>query len=160
MPQPESELNPGGKVDEASREAIVDHWINTRSARKTAAHFGIAPATVRSAVYEAARISRLPETVASDIAGERRRLEIAMDTLWPAVKAGDRKTIETWRKLSAYLRLLNGWIAPPSAGFHVSVNTVQIASGSAKLEALLNDLVALPPPQADKQASEETGEVD
>ena len=85
-----------------------------------------------------------PFAKGSDIAGERRRLEIAMDTLWPAVKAGDRKVIETWRKLGSDLRLLNGWIAPPSSGFHVSVNVAQVTSGSTKLEALLDSLMALP----------------
>ena len=151
------EIDHSDEVDEASRKAIVDHWIETRSARKTAAHFNIEPRTVRRAIYEAAKISRLPESVATDIAGERRRLEIAMDVLWPAVKAGDRKSIETWRKLGSDLRLLNGWIAPPSSGFHLSVNVAQVTSGSARLEALHDSLTALPAP-ADAEVGNEVGE--
>src|SRR5262245_39967526 len=44
------------------------------------------------------------------------------------------------------LRVLTGWQAPASSGFHLSVNVAQVTTGSAKLEELLNNLTALPVP--------------
>jgi len=81
-----------------------------------------------------------------------------MDRYWPHAMNGDKKAAELWRKLGVDLRLLTGWQAPASSGFHLSVNVAQVTSGSARLEELLNNLMALPPPtnaEVDKEAGKE-----
>ena len=81
-----------------------------------------------------------------------------MDRYWPDAMNGDKKAAELWRKLGVDLRLLTGWQAPASSGFHLSVNVAQVTSGSARLEELLNNLMALPPPtnaEVDKEAGKE-----
>jgi hypothetical protein len=73
----------------------------------------------------------LPENVKADIASEVRRLQMVMDRYWPDAMADDKKAAELWRKLGVDLRILTGWQAPASAGFHLSVNVAQVTSGSA-----------------------------
>jgi hypothetical protein len=116
----------------------------------------LATKNVRSIVDDAARVARLPENVKADIHGEVVRLQKAMDVLWPRVMAGELKAVEVWRKLGVDLRLLTGWQAPASSGFHLSVNVAQVTSGSAKLEELLNNLMALPAP-ANAEVGDEVG---
>ena len=113
---------------------------------------------VKQVIHDAAVFASLPENIKADIHGEVRRLQIAMDVLWPRVLEGELKAVEAWRKLGVDLRILTGWQAPASSGFHLSVNVAQVTTGSAKLEELLNSLAALPPPQADKQADNVAGD--
>jgi hypothetical protein len=69
---------------------------------------------VQQIIYDAAALASLPETVKCDISAEVRRLQMAMDVLWPRVQEGELKAIEVWRKLGVDLRLLTGWQAPAS----------------------------------------------
>jgi hypothetical protein len=134
------------EISEATRADVRDDWVVTRSLRRTAEKFGLTIKAVKRIVFDAAAVSRLPENVRADISGEVRRLQLMMDRYWPDAMNGDKKAAELWRTLGCDLRLLAGWQAPASSGFHLSVNTVQVTSGSAKLEELLNNLMALPPP--------------
>ena len=133
-------------IAEATRSDVLSDWIASRCISTTADRFGLPTKAVRSIVDDAARVARLPENVKADIHGEVLRLQKAMDVLWPRVMDGELRAIETWRKLGVDLRLLTGWQAPASSGFHLSVNVAQVTTGSAKLEALLDSLMALPAP--------------
>jgi hypothetical protein len=144
-------------LSEATRANVRDDWVVTRCVSKTAPRFGITNQAVKQVIADAATFASLPETVKCDIHAEVRRLQIAMDVLWPRVMQGELKAVEAWRKLGVDLRILTGWQAPASSGFHLSVNTVQVTRGSAKLEELLNNLMALPPPQADNKADNDAG---
>jgi hypothetical protein len=138
------------EIPEATRRDVRDDWVVTRCISTTAKKFGITNEAVKQVIADAAVFSALPETIKSDIHAEVRRLQIAMDVLWPRVLAGELKAIDRWRKLGVDLRVLTGWQAPASSGFHLSVNVAQVTTGSAKLEELLNSLTALPaPPEAD-----------
>jgi hypothetical protein len=96
------------------------------------------------------------QSIKCDIDAEVRRLQMAMDVLWPRVMQGELKAVEVWRKLGVDLRILTGWQAPASSGFHLSVNVAKVTTGSAKLEELLNNLAALPAP-ASAEAGNEAG---
>jgi hypothetical protein len=143
-------------ISEATRADVCDDWVVTRSLRRTAEKFGLTIKAVKQIVFDAAAVSRLPENMKADIAGEVRRLQMMMDRYWPDAMAGDKKAAELWRRLGVDLRLLTGWQAPASSGFHLSVNVAQVTSGSAKLEQLLNDLMALPAP-ANSEVGNEVG---
>jgi hypothetical protein len=118
-----------GGISEATRGDVLDDWIVSRNVGRTAEKFGL-----ETKEHDAAVFSRLPETVRIDIHGEVLRLQTAMDILWPRVLKGELKDIEVWRRLGVDLRLLTGWQAPASSGFHLSVNVAQVTSGSAKFE--------------------------
>jgi hypothetical protein len=134
------------EVSDATRGDVLDDWIVSRNVGRTAEKFGLGTREVRRIIHDAAVFSRLPETVRIDIHGEVRRLQMLMDRYWPDAMAGDKKAAELWRKLGIDLRVLTGWQAPASSGFHLSVNVAQVTTGSAKLEELLNNLMALPAP--------------
>jgi len=145
-------------ISEATRAQVRDDWVVTRCISTTAKKFGLDNKAVKQVIHDAAVFASLPENIKADIHGEVRRLQIAMDVLWPRVLDGELKAIETWRKLGVDLRILTGWQAPASSGFHLSVNVAQVTTGSAKLEELLDSLKALPPPKADKQADNVAGD--
>jgi hypothetical protein len=134
------------EIGEATRGDVLDDWIVSRNVGRTAEKFGLKTEEVRKLIHDAAVLSRLPEAVRIDIHGEVRRLQMLMDRYWPDAMNGDKKSAELWRKLGVDLRVLTGWQAPTSSGFHLSVNVAQLTSGSAKLEELLNNLMALPAP--------------
>lgn len=142
------------EICEATRGDILDDWIVSRNVGRTAQKFGLPTKEVKRVIHDAAVVSRLPENVKADIHGEVRRLEMLMDRYWPDAMAGDKKAAELWRKLGVDLRLLTGWQAPASSGFHLSVNVAAVTTGSAKLEALLNNLAALPAPTNTEVGSE------
>jgi len=145
---------------DATRAEVRDEWVVTRCISTTAKKFGLTNQVVKRIIYDAAVFTSLPETVKCDIDAEvRRLLQMAMDVVWPRVMQGELKATEVWRKLGVDLRLLTGWQAPASSGFHLAVNVAQVTSGSAKLEKLLNDLMALPAP-ADAKVGNEAGKPD
>jgi hypothetical protein len=147
-------------ISEATRGDVLDDWIISRNVGRTAEKFGLPTKEVRKLIHDAAIVSRLPETVRIDIHAEVRRLQIAMDTLWPRVLRGELKAIEVWRRLGVSLHALVGWVAPANSGFHLSVNSVTVTTGSAKLEQLLDSLMALPPPQANNSQANNEAEGD
>jgi hypothetical protein len=140
------------EISEATRAEVRDDWVVTRSVTRTAQKFGLANKAVKQIIHDAAVLANPPENIKADIAGEVRRLQMMMDRYWPDAMAGDKKAAELWRKLGVDLRVLTGWQAPASSGFHLSVNVAQVTTGSAKLEALLNNLAALPAPQASEES--------
>jgi hypothetical protein len=131
-------------VSEATRAEVRDDWVVTRCISRTAQKFGLTNQVVKQIIHDAAVFASLPETIKADISGEVRRLQIMMDRYWPDAMNGDKKAAELWRKLGVDLRILTGWQAPASSGFHLSVNVAQVTSCSAKLEELLNNLMSLP----------------
>jgi hypothetical protein len=90
-----------------------------RNVARTAQKFGLTNQAVKQVIHDAAVFAGLPENIKADIHGEV-------------------------RKLGVDLRILTGWQAPASSGFHLSVNVAQVTTGSAKLEELVKDLKALP----------------
>jgi hypothetical protein len=143
------------EISEATRSDVRDDWVVTRCVSRTAQKFRITNQAVKQIIYDAATFAALPETIRADIHAEVRRLQLLMDRYWPDAMNGDKKAAELWRKLGCDLRILTGWQAPAASGFHLSVNVAHVTTGSAKLEALLNNLMALPTPEADKQADSE-----
>jgi hypothetical protein len=135
-----------GEISEATRAEVRDDRVVTRYVSRTAQKFGLNNPAVKQIIYDAAVFASLPENVRADISGEVRRLQMMMDRYWPDTMGGDKKAAELWRKLGVDLRILTGWQAPASSGFHLSVNVAQVTTGSAKLEELLNRISALPPP--------------
>jgi hypothetical protein len=132
------------ELSDATRAEVRDNWVVTRCISTTAKKFGLTNQAVKQVIYDAAVFASIPETIKCDIDAEVRRLQMAMDVLWPRVQQGELKAIEVWRKLGVDLRILTGWQAPASSGFHLSINVAQVTSGSAKLEELLNNLMSLP----------------
>jgi hypothetical protein len=147
------------EISEVTRADVHDDWVVTRSLHRTADKFGLTTKAVKQIIFDAAAVSRLPENVRSDISAEVRRLQMLMDRYWPDAMAGDKKAAELWRKLGVDLRILTGWQAPASSGFHLSIGVAQVTTGSAKLEELLNDLMALPAP-AHAEVGKEVGKAD
>jgi hypothetical protein len=142
------------ELSEVTRAEVRDDWVVTRCVSRTAQKFGLSNKQVKQIIYDAAVFASLPENVKTDIASEVRRLQMMMGRYWPDAMNGDKKAAELWRKLGVDLRLLTGWQAPASSGFHLSVNVAQVTSGSAKLEELLNSLMALPAPLSNEVGSE------
>jgi hypothetical protein len=83
------------EISEATRAEVRDDWVVTPCVSRTAQKFGLANQAVKQIIYDAAVFASLPETVKCDIDAEVRRLQMAMDVLWPRVMQGELKAVES-----------------------------------------------------------------